>query len=132
MGEGAAEALLAHSPAFSRHAILPAMIDLSRETEALAKRLAAARSVSVDDAIRQALQAMASEAGASRERSRDRSPAAVAASVAEVERIVAELSAMPLLDRRDPHVIADDLDALWLKDCFASLAMTAARGAKRA
>ncbi|ATQ68759.1 MULTISPECIES: hypothetical protein [Methylosinus] len=88
------------------------MIDLSRETEALAKRIAAARSVSVDDAIRQALQAMASEPGVSRERSRDRSPAVVAASVAEVERIVAELSVMPLLDRRDPHVIADDLDAL--------------------
>jgi antitoxin VapB len=84
------------------------MIDLSRETEALAKQIAAARSISVDEAIRQALQAMASDEGAPRDRSR----AAIAARVSEVDRIVAELTALPLLDRRDPHVIADDLDAL--------------------
>ena len=39
------------------------MIQLSQETEALAQRLAAAQQLSVDDAIRQALEARARDAG---------------------------------------------------------------------
>jgi hypothetical protein len=78
------------------------MIDLSQETEALAKQLAAAQSLSVDEAVRQALEARARAAGVLPEppKRRDQSPAAVAARQASVNRIVAEIAAMPILDAR--------------------------------
>jgi antitoxin VapB len=55
------------------------MIDLSQETETLAKRLAAAQSLSFEEAIRQALEARARVAGVLPEpqRRRDQSPAAI-------------------------------------------------------
>jgi antitoxin VapB len=74
------------------------MINLSQETEALAKRLAAAQSLSVEDAIRLALE--------------EKARAAVAARHARTNRFVAELAAMPVLDRRSPNEIMDDLNAL--------------------
>lgn len=88
------------------------MIALSKETEALARRLAAAQSLPVDDAVRRALENWASVAGVSPQSSRrDQSPAAVAARKASIERIVAEIAAMPVLDARGPREIMDDLNS---------------------
>jgi antitoxin VapB len=90
------------------------MINLSQETEALAKRLAAAQSLSVEDAIRLALEEKARAVGVVTEprRPRDQSPAAVAARIERTNRFVAELAAMPILDPRSPREIMDDLNAL--------------------
>jgi antitoxin VapB len=90
------------------------MIHLSQETEALAKQLAAAENLSVDEAVRQALEARARAAGVLPERPKrcDRSPEAIAARHASVNRIVAEIAAMPILDKRSPQEIMDDLNAL--------------------
>ncbi|MBI1867062.1 MAG: hypothetical protein HYS06_01970 [Methylocystis sp.] len=90
------------------------MINLSQEIETLAKRLAVAQSLSVEDAIKQALEARARVAGVLPEpqRRRDQSAAAVAARQASVNRIVAEIAAMPILDARSPREIMDDLNAL--------------------
>jgi antitoxin VapB len=90
------------------------MINLSQETETLAVRLAATQRLSVEDAIRQALEAQARVAGVLPEppRPRDQSPAAIAERQANVNRIVAEIAAMPILDPRSPNEIMDDLNAL--------------------
>jgi antitoxin VapB len=90
------------------------MINLSQETEALARRLADAQSVSIEDAVKQALEARARDAGLVPEprRPRDRSPEAVAARRARIDRIVRDIAAMPILDRRSPREIMDDLNAV--------------------
>jgi antitoxin VapB len=90
------------------------MINLSKETETLAKRLADARRLSVEDAIRLAIEESARIAGVlSKPRSpRDQSPEAVAARHARTNRFVAELAAMPILDPRSPSEIMDDLNDL--------------------
>lgn len=90
------------------------MINLSQETEALAKRLAAVQNLSVDDAVRQALEERARAAGLETQphRPRDQSAEAIAARRASLNRFVAELAAMPVLDPRSPEEIMDDLDAL--------------------
>jgi len=90
------------------------MINLSQETEALAQRLAAAQHVSVDDAIRQALEARAVEAGLlpALRRPRDASPEGTAERRKRVARIIGEITAMPVLDARSPRDIVDDLNAL--------------------
>ena len=90
------------------------MITLSRETEALARRLADLRRVSIDAAVREALEARARVAGILPEPGgpRDRSPAAVAARRARIDRIARDIAAMPLLDPRPPCEIMDDLNAL--------------------
>jgi antitoxin VapB len=91
-----------------------AMIDLSQETEALARRVADARGVTVDAAIRHALEASAHAAGDLPEpgRPRDRTSEAVTKRRERVGRIVDEIAAMPVLDTRSPHEIMDDLNAL--------------------
>jgi hypothetical protein len=43
---------------------------------------------------------------------RDQSPAAVAVREASIERIVAELATMPVLDNRSPREIMDDINEL--------------------
>ena len=95
------------------------MIDLSQETEALARRLAAAQSVSVDDAVRQALEARAAAAGIlpAPRRPRDQSPEATTARRVRVDRIVREIAAMPVLDPRSPReIMAEEGDDLaWAK-----------------
>jgi antitoxin VapB len=90
------------------------MINLSQETEDLAKRLAAAQRLSLEEAIRRALDAAARAAGVVTEprHPRDQSPAAVAARIERTNRFVAELAAMPVLDPRSPREIMDDLNAL--------------------
>jgi antitoxin VapB len=90
------------------------MIKLSRETEALARRLADAQSVSIEDAVRQALEARARDAGLVPEPRgpRDRSPEVVAARRARIDQMVRDIAAMPILDRRSPREIMDDLNAV--------------------
>jgi antitoxin VapB len=90
------------------------MINLSQETEALAKRLAATQSLSIEDAIRLALEEKARATGIAIEaqRPRDQSPEAIAARHARTNQFVAELAAMPVLDPRSPRDIMDDLNAL--------------------
>jgi antitoxin VapB len=88
------------------------MINLSEETEVLARRLAKARHVTVEDAVKQALVAWAHVAGLLPDAAgpRDQSPEAVAAKRARMDRIVREVVAMPVLDARSPREIMDDLN----------------------
>jgi antitoxin VapB len=90
------------------------MINLSQETEDLAKRLAAAQRLSLEEAVRQALDAAARAVGVlpGPQRRRDQSPAAIAARRESLDRISAEIAAMPILDPRSPQEIVDDLNAL--------------------
>ena len=88
------------------------MIDLSQETELLARRVADARHVPVDTAVKEALEASAASLLLKPDRPRDRSPEAVAARRARVDQFVAELAAMPVLDRRPLQEIVDDLNAV--------------------
>jgi antitoxin VapB len=90
------------------------MINLSQETEALAKRLAAAHHLSIEQAIRLALEEKARAEGIAPEplRPREQSPEAIAARRARTDTLVAELAAMPILDPRSPREIMDDLNAL--------------------
>jgi antitoxin VapB len=87
-----------------------AMIDLPQETEALARRVADARHVTVDAAIRQALEASAHAAGVLPEpgRPRDLSSEAITIRRERIGRIVHEIEA-PLLDIRSPYEIMEDL-----------------------
>jgi hypothetical protein len=89
------------------------MINLPPEVEAAAKRLAVVRGVSLEDAIRLALEETAQKSDAARKRPpRDTSPEAVAARRQRTRKFIEDLSAMPLLDARPANEIADDLDAL--------------------
>jgi len=92
------------------------MIQLSQETEALAQRLAAEQQLSVDDAIRQALEARARGAGLAAvpapEKPRDSSPEAIAARWERINRLAGEIAAMPVLDPRSVEEIVDDINAL--------------------
>jgi antitoxin VapB len=84
------------------------MIDLSQETEALARHVADARHITVDAAIRQALEASAHAAGVLPEPGRPRDLSSKATRPERIGRIVHEIEAMPLLDTRSPHEIKDD------------------------
>jgi antitoxin VapB len=86
------------------------MIKLSPETVVLAKRLAAARGVSPDEAIRQAIEQYARDAGMIEPRRRVTSPEAIARRKAATQRIVDEIKTMPLLD---PHSSREIIDNLW-------------------
>ena len=86
------------------------MIDLSQETETLARRLADARHVTVDAAVREALKVSAHSAGI--DLTRDTSAHAIAERRERAARFVEELAAMPILDKRPPHEIVDDLNAV--------------------
>ncbi len=90
------------------------MINLSQETEALARRLADAQHVTIEDAVRRALEASAHAVGvlADPARPRNRSPEAAAARRARMDQIVRDIAAMPVLDRRSPREIVDDLNAV--------------------
>jgi antitoxin VapB len=86
------------------------MIDLSQETETLARRLADARHVTVDAAIREALEVSAHAAGI--ELARDASAQAVATRRERATRFVEELATLPVLDKRPLQEIVDDLNAV--------------------
>jgi len=91
------------------------MINLTKETVVLAELLAAAQGLSVEEAIRQALEARARAAGVllrDPQMRRDQSAAAIAARKASVDRIVADIAAMPILDSGAPREIMDELNAL--------------------
>jgi antitoxin VapB len=90
------------------------MINLSQETEALAQRVAQAKRVAVDDAIRGALESTARAEGITLEarRPRDTSPEAVAARIARIDEIVRSVASLPVLDPRPTQEIIDDLNAL--------------------
>jgi antitoxin VapB len=83
------------------------MIDLSLETQALAARLAAAQRLSVDEAIRQALEAQARAAGVDVGHRRRRRMSAE-----QMMAFGAEIAALPLLDPRSPNEIMDDVNTL--------------------
>jgi antitoxin VapB len=85
------------------------MIDLSHETETLAKRLADAQRLSVDAAIRRALERQATAAGITGDAMR---PARRRMSIEEMLAVGDEIAAMPLLDPRSPQEIMDDLNAV--------------------
>ena len=85
------------------------MINLSHETEALAKRLAEAQRLSVEDAIRRALEQQAFTAGLVAETMR---PVRRRMSIEEMLAVGDKIAAMPLLDPRSPQEIMDDLNAL--------------------
>jgi antitoxin VapB len=90
------------------------MINLSQETEALAQRLANAKHLSVEEAIRMALEDSARAEGIAPEprRPREQSPEAVAERRARTDKFVASLAAMPVRDLRSPREIMDDINAL--------------------
>jgi antitoxin VapB len=90
------------------------MIDLSQETEALAKRLAAAKRLSVEATIRQALEAHARASGITpqAQRRRDASPEAVAARIARFDAFAQRIAVAPINDPRPVSEIVDDLNAL--------------------
>jgi antitoxin VapB len=81
------------------------MIHLSAETEALAKRLAAAQQLTIDVAIRLALEEKARAAGLVVEMARRRM------SIESMIAFGADIAAMPLLDARSPQEIMDDMNA---------------------
>ena len=90
------------------------MINLSRETVAFAERLAAAKSLSVEDAIRRAWKPGLARRTLQRRRGGRAilPPAAVARRKASIDRTVAEIAGLPILDPRSPREIMDDLDSL--------------------
>lgn len=86
------------------------MIDLSPETELLARRVAAAQHVTIDDAVREALEAIAHTVGVAVSRPRDTSPEPIAMRRERAARYVEEIAAMPILDKRPIQEIVDDLN----------------------
>ena len=90
------------------------MINLSQETEALARRLAAAQRLPVEAAIRQALETQARVSGVAPQapRPRDVSAEAVAARIARFDAIAQRIAVAPINDPRPISEIVDDLNAL--------------------
>jgi antitoxin VapB len=90
------------------------VIHLSEDTIALARRLAAAQGISIEDAIKQAVEQKAREAGVTPNPGwrRDLSAAAIAARKARMDQAANEIAAMPVRDPRSPREIMDDLNAL--------------------
>jgi antitoxin VapB len=83
------------------------MITLSDETETLAKRIAGAQRVSVDEAIRDALEQVARTRHLDVETPQ---PGRRRMSIEEMLAVGDEIAAMPLLDTRSPQEIMDDLN----------------------
>ncbi len=84
----------------------PLVITLPKETEVLAARLATARNLSIETAIRRALEEQARASGLETTNPRRRM------SVEDMLALGAEIVALPLLDRRSPEDIMDGLDPL--------------------
>jgi hypothetical protein len=84
-------------------------INLSPETVELAQQLAAAHGVSLDEAIKQAIEQAARQASVLAEFRRDTSPEAIARRKAVTQQIIDEIRAMPILDPRPIREIMDDL-----------------------
>jgi hypothetical protein len=88
------------------------MLNLSDETEALAARVAAAQRVSVDMAVRRALEAQAHAVVTPVRPPRDMSPEAIVRRKVAMDQAIADFAAMPVLDSRSPHEIMDDINSL--------------------
>ena len=82
------------------------MISLSQDVETLARRVASAERISVEDAIRRALEDRARAHGVGSDAHRERRLTAE-----EMMAVGAEIAGMPLLDARSPREIMDDLGA---------------------
>jgi antitoxin VapB len=87
------------------------LIDLSRETDALAQRLAAAKRLSVEATIQQALERMRAPP-ALRPSRRDGSSEAVAACIARFDAFAQRIAVAPINDPQPVSEIVDDLNAL--------------------
>ena len=85
------------------------MLDLKPETEALALRLAEASKQSVDETVREALEARKGTVAPS---AIDRSQAAIDTRIATIDSIVARVKALPDLDPRSTQEIVDDLNEI--------------------
>lgn len=82
------------------------MLALTHETEALARRVAAAKQLPVEDAVRRALENEARAAGLELGGARRRRMSAD-----EMLALGGEIAALPLLDPRSAREIVDDVDA---------------------
>jgi antitoxin VapB len=80
------------------------MIFLSDDVEALARKVAAARGLSVEVAIARAIEESARRAGIARPRRR--------MTIEQMLAVGDEIVALPLLDPRSPQQIMDDVNAL--------------------
>lgn len=80
------------------------MICLSDDLEALARKIAAARGLSVEDAVARAIEESARHSGLARPRRR--------LTATEMLAVGDEIVALPLLDPRSPQQIMDDVNAL--------------------
>jgi antitoxin VapB len=90
------------------------MIHLSPEIEALARRLATVQGLSIEQAIKQALEQSARTAGIAcqPQKRSDNSSSSVAARNARIDQVVDTITKMPVLDPRSPREIMDDLNDL--------------------
>lgn len=88
------------------------MLELSPETEALARRLGEARGLSVDAAVRDALETSERSAPAVAKPEKNMSSDAIAARIAAMDKIVAEIKALPILDPRPIQEIIDDINEI--------------------
>jgi hypothetical protein len=88
---------------------------LSDETVTLALRLAARQKLSVDDAVRQALEEKARAEGVQVDdltRPKDRSPQAIEKRLARIQEITERIIAKPVRDHRSAQEIVDDINPL--------------------
>ena len=90
------------------------MISSSQETEALARRIAAARRSPVETVVHAAFEQQARKHGldAGPCRPRDPPPEAVATRRARTRHFVESLEHLPVLDDRNPQEVGDALDSL--------------------
>jgi hypothetical protein len=79
------------------------MVDLPQDTEALARRLATARGLSLEEILKIAVEESARAAGLLRGKRR--------LNVDQMLAVGREIAAMPLRDQRSPEEIMDDLNA---------------------
>ena len=86
------------------------MLELSQQTESLARRLAEENNLSVDDLVRFALEA--SVTGEMSPPDPQLSPADREARRAAIDRAIAAIAALPEFDERSSNEIMDDLDPL--------------------
>jgi antitoxin VapB len=80
------------------------MIELSEDIEALARKIASARGVSVEDAVAWAIEEGADRSGLGRPRRR--------MTRAQMLALGDEIAALPLLDPRSPREIMQEINAV--------------------
>lgn len=89
------------------------MLTLSEETESLAQQLAEAQNLSVDAAVRRALEQQARSVGVTRTAESGRVPdEEVARRRAAMRELQAQIAALPILDPRPIQEIVDEINEL--------------------